>query len=651
MCGISGIFSKSLNYLEVLPRMASLMKHRGPDDEGYLLFSHNKARPLAGPETVKATCLRQSPYSPEKEFAPSEKDIGGLAHRRLSIIDLSPNGHQPMTRNGKTWLVYNGEVYNYVELRQELKGKGIQFQTESDSEVVLAAYDNWGTDCFNKFNGMWAMAILDVNRRKALFSRDRFGIKPLYFHATDQAFSFASEIKCFEALPNWSAQASLDVIHEFLFQGISDHTASTFFKGVMQLLPGHFMELDVDAPPRSSEEIVSRNWYSLSSSTEYISGMDGIEELRTLFLDSVRMRMRTDVPLGSCLSGGVDSSSIVGAMTHLHPQAEIRTVTACSKHAKFDESHYADEVVRFTGASACKVYPDPDQLLVDIDKLVRHQDEPFGSTSIYAQWKVFEEAKRNGLTVMLDGQGADETHCGYSSFLRPYVKGLLRQFKFSRAWKDLCRLRPNLKKSASSLWRGFLDASIPENWQLDAALGRRENNLPLWYHGKARLSGGISPGVPKNLNAYISNMVETSVRMLLHWEDRNSMAHSIEARVPFLDYRIPALMLTLADHEKIKEGWTKSTLRHAMRGLVPKNVLFRKDKMAFATPESIWIRGNMGEAFSDELVSACSNWGGLFGPELIKEFKEVRKGQKTYEFIYWKIVCLERWRQVFRVKV
>lgn len=649
MCGVVGLIGEYENPPNVLLSMNRILGHRGPDDEGFVLVDDGGVHHLAGDETNPSSISRfRLENSKIENFPPSKIKIG-LGHRRLSIIDLSPKGHQPMSRDNRYWIVFNGEIFNYIEIRDELIGHGFEFNTDTDTEVILAAYEKWGLSCFEKFNGMWGLAILDLKKQKVHLCRDRYGIKPLYYRNSSCGFSFASEIKAFTALPDWCARANEAVIHDFLFKSLLDHSEETFFIGVRHVLPGHYITIDINEKiVREPQQIA---WYNLPFKDTTDSPVNEVSKFKQLFLDSVKLRMRSDVKIGSCLSGGLDSSSIVGAMRALAPESRIETITACSKHKQFDESEYAEMVTNFTDSNSSKIFPDPSKLSKTIDKIVWHQDEPFCSASIFAQWCVFEKAKHLGIPVMLDGQGADETHCGYNSYLRPYVIGQLKQKNLKSLWRNLKLIRQNRRKVIGSILRGFLDCYIP-SFINDLIAARKERiKKKGWYFGRKRIIDSYSLAREKNLKEHSEFMIQHGMRMLLHWEDRNSMAHSVESRVPFLDYRILPLLASLSDQQRVEGGWSKSIIRKSMYGLLPDEVIYRKDKMGFVTPESIWAKYECKNLYLKELDEISKHWGELIGPKIKNSYEKFLSGEKAYDPIFWKILCLNRWRSVFNVKL
>src|SRR5262245_46375753 len=386
MCGLSALFDPKGGDLEPAIRaMNRAVQHRGPDDEGFAFFADGSSR-LA------------------------------LGHRRLSIVDLSAAGHQPMTSgDGGLCIIYNGEVYNWIELRAELEKEGARFTTRSDTEVMLEAYRRWGEKCLERFNGMFAFILVDWPRRRVFAARDRFGVKPLYYWVSPRGqLAFASEIKQFGVLEGWRPVLNGQRAYDFINWGLFDHTAETLFRGVRQLRGGEYVSASIDS---LANGVTPQRWYRLSPKE---SPENPVRAWRELLEDSVRLRLRADVPVGSCLSGGLDSSSIVcvanRALRSAGAQSLQRTFSARSSDPRFDEGRFIDAVLRHTGVANAQVDPPAARLFDELPGLTWHQDEPFGSTSIYAQSHVFKLAAQNGVKVMLDGQGADEQLAGYPSF-------------------------------------------------------------------------------------------------------------------------------------------------------------------------------------------------------------------------------------------
>jgi asparagine synthase (glutamine-hydrolysing) len=428
MCGIAALYEPGAPawLAEVTRAMTRAVRHRGPDGEGFASFGADAtATPWLSDETPPGVAgAREAPSGA----------VLGFGHRRLSILDLSIAGHQPMPdARDECWLIFNGEIYNYVELRAELAGRGHAFASGTDTEVILAAWREWGAACLDRFNGMFAFVLFDRRTRRLFAARDRFGVKPLYLWRTPSGgLALASEIKQFTAHPQWRARLDGQRAYDFLNWGICDHTRHTLFAGVQQVRGGEYLLAPLDDVPR----VEPQRWYELKSAPFAGDFAAAGARFRELLDDSIRLRLRADVPVGSCLSGGLDSSSIVCTMrAQLGERAPAlqNTFSAYSDVARFDERTYIEEVAAATGAERHAIVPSPDTLLTELDALTWHQDEPFGSTSIFAQWCVFRLARQNGVVVMLDGQGADEALGGYHGYFGPRLAGLLRQGRLGRA--------------------------------------------------------------------------------------------------------------------------------------------------------------------------------------------------------------------------
>jgi asparagine synthase (glutamine-hydrolysing) len=595
--------------------------------------------------------------------------VAALGHRRLSIVDLSPAGHQPMcTADRNCWITYNGEIYNYLELREELRALGSAFSTRSDTEVMLAAYRQWGRGCLQHFNGMFAFVLFDRARRKLFAARDRFGVKPLYYWISPEGLiAFASEIKQFTVLPGWQARVNGQRAYDFLNWGVSDHTDETLFRGVFQLRGGEALELDLDSGELSRVSAGGRLpaycWYELQGRPFAGTPVDAGHAFRALLMDSIRLHLRADVPVGSCLSGGLDSSSIVCVMNDLLRAQNVgalqRTFSACATVTRFDEREFIDDVVRQTGTDAHFVYPSLEELFPLLDRITWHQDEPFGSTSIYAQWHVFRLAAENGVRVMLDGQGADEQLAGYHGFFAARYSDLLRGLRWTTLWQEVQRARELHGHPPLLSVKYALNGVLPE-WlrqPLRRFAGRPANNVP-WLDMAAlgaesgdpfrRIASSGSTSVAAMSRAQLT---ATSLPMLLHWEDRDSMAHSVEARVPFLDYRLVEFVLGLPDDYKIAGGVTKRVLRDGMRGVLPEKIRTRIDKLGFVTPEEVWLREDGPVHFRKALRDSVDASGGVLKPEVSKLLDAMIEGRQPFSFLIWRLISFGAWMRVFSVRV
>jgi asparagine synthase (glutamine-hydrolysing) len=668
MCGIGGIVSANQIEARALAGMAQSVRHRGPDGEGYVFFGGSNVVCLGGADTQRSVFELPAAHRPIG-LIDSQQDLGGaphiaFAHRRLAILDLSPSGHQPMSYlDGRYWIIYNGEIYNHVELRDALQAEGYRFNSRSDTEVLLAAYARWGKSCLSRLNGMWALAIYDREQNELFLARDRFGEKPLYYwRAPDHMFAFASEIKQFTHLPGWAPRVNGQRAYDFLVYGLMDATDETMFQGVFQLLPGHRAIL---SPERvlsiaAGTRIPSERWYT-PEPTQFSGGFEAAAvEFRERLVDSVRLRLRADVPIGSCLSGGLDSSSIVCTIRKLlgegRAEGQQKTFSACSTVDLFDERKWVDIVVAETKVDAHVIYPSFDALLDDFFRITWHQDEPFGSTSIYAQWSVFKEAAASGVKVVLDGQGADEYLYGYPVFFGARLASLLKARRLLELCREALAIRRMHGLSARDFVRYVAPHILPHG--VDAIL-RYAGGGPkpsTWLNLTALRAAPINPlhahGLYKGSMAAMAESMLTSLSlpMLLHWEDRDSMAHGIEARVPFLDHRLVEFVTGLPDDSKLQRGVTKRVLRRAMRNILPKSIAERRDKLGFVTPESVWLRGVAREEFTARCEKCVKAAGEIFKvSETMGVVSRILDGAAPFSFLPWRIASFGQWIDTYSV--
>lgn len=671
MCGIAGIISPTGKPARLMAAMADIIRHRGPDDEGFLLFNEAESDAVVcgGADTAKATWNSGSRHAPTIDIRACAGTAFryALGHRRLSIVDLSPLGHQPMcSADQRYWIVFNGEIYNHIELREELENLGHRFFSHSDTEVILASYSEWGPACQARFNGMWAFAILDTVEQTLFLSRDRFGVKPLYYWlSSDGSINFASEIKQFSVLPGWQARLNRQRTYDFLAFGLSDHTDETMFAGVYQLPPGHFVSISYaqyalsKLPPGSRLPVM--RWYSLSAGVFSGSFEEACTEFRKHFENSIALRLRADVDIGSCLSGGLDSSSIVCVMNRQLAQKNAakfqKTFSACAEVEEFNERKWIDIVVDATGVDAHFVYPSLSCLFAESPSITWHQDEPFGSTSIYAQWCVFRLASENGVKVMLDGQGSDEQLAGYHGYFGPRLATLLRQSRYIELTRELSAMR-RLHGYGLSVAAKHLATYIFSDSLIQALrrLGKYTNATPEWIDltrldvtpKNPFLASGARRGSIRALSE--SQLTASNLQMLLHWEDRDSMAHSIESRVPFLDYRLVEFVLGLPDDFKLSLGVTKRVLRGAMDGCLPEPIRQRIDKLGFATPEEVWLRQDAPDLFRARINEAISLSAGMLrGPDTRRILEEMISGKRQFSFLPWRIISFGEWIKAFSV--
>lgn len=666
MCGITGYISKTPKSSQLILQMNNLIRHRGPDDEGYLLLSANsQLLACGGSDTSSDIYQSELAYSPKQTIEQTYEIpiILGLGHRRLSILDLSPAGHQPMCDpSQRYWVVYNGEIYNYLEIRAELETLGHQFFTQCDTEVLLAAYAQWGEACLHRFNGMFAFLLYDSTSQTLFAARDRFGIKPLYYWiAPDDSIAFGSEIKQFTVLPGWQSRMNLQRVYDFLIWGISDHTQETCFAGVYQLRPGEYLRIDCRSywqgqTFKPGTPLPTHRWYKLEQKPLDLTFEEASKQVYALLQDSVKLRLRADVPVGSCLSGGIDSSSIVCLMAQLlQRQGNQQTFTACADVARFDERHWAEIVVAHTGATPHYIYPQLENLWEVLPRLTWHQDEPFGSTSIYAQWSVFQAAHQAGITVMLDGQGADEQFCGYHGYFNILIREYLLQGRLWKAWQEANAIRTihGYSKEQFLVALGILLPQKLRNY--GRKLLGKTSFRPNWLN----LTEEITEYYYQRYNNYLKtitayselNLCTAGLPMLLHWEDRNSMAHHIEARVPFVDYRLIELVYNLPTTYKIGNGETKLILRSAMQGVLPESVRQRRDKLGFVTPEEVWLREKRPDQFREGVARAIEQSHGLLNQYALTMTDKIIQGQYPFSFLPWRFISFGAWIEAFKVNI
>ncbi|MFN2627997.1 MAG: asparagine synthase (glutamine-hydrolyzing) [Gaiellaceae bacterium] len=557
-----------------------------------------------------------------------------LGHLRLAIIDLSDAGLEPFAGDeGRLQLIFNGEIYNYLELRDELEAKGHRFLTQTDTEVLLASYREWGETCVDRFNGMWAFAIWDAARRTVFCSRDRFGIKPFYYRLDGGRFAFASEPG-----PLRRGGAALQAVRDYLEQGYMDHGDGTFFAGVHKLPPAHSLTFGP----------AGLRLFSYWSLEPRDAPVDPVEAVRETFLDAVRLQLRSDVPVGTCLSGGIDSSSIAVAVAH-HGHAHQKTVTAYFEDAGFDERPYAQAVVDRTGADAHWISFSADELVANLPAIVQAQGEPFGSTSICAGWYVMREASRAGLTVMLDGQGGDEILAGYRASFGYRLSDLLRHGRLREATAELA----SFSSVNGPRWAAvaLVNPHVPERLRL-AARARLRGTSTLAAPELRALETLPTPNgavfgdrLRRQLHLLLTRR---GLPELLRYEDRNSMAHSIEARVPLLDHRLVELAFSLDGSELIRRGETKSVLRRAFADLLPPQVRQRRDKLGFVTPEGRFLRGRLGELAADVFASRSFAERGFADPAAARRrLEQHRSGDRQAGMELWRVLNLELWARRF----
>lgn len=635
MCGIAGIFSKEISHLSDIRLLTASLAHRGPDGEGFAV---------------------RRPEEPCRHYKSSElpENLSGvlaLGHRRLSIIDVSDAGHQPMaSQRNDVVISYNGEIYNYLELRAELERAGVSFRTQSDTEVVLEAYRHWGTDCFARFNGMWAMAIWDERHKHLVLSRDRFGIKPLNYTTIGQTLYFSSEIKSLLCLDKYQPTLNKEIAADFLRWGTVNHTNDTFFRNISTFPAGCFCIID----PQKPTFISPQKFWAPKNDRLAISELSQGEaeaHFRSLFSSAVSLRLRSDVPVGACLSGGLDSSAIVYEATHHRPDRPgISTFTSASSLSDFDERRWSDVVNQACNATPHTVFPEASAFMADLDDLIRAQEEPFPSASIYAQYLLMKKARAEQIPVLLDGQGADEALCGY----RKYVAYAFIEHFQERRWvnlagdltgwmlggdKGLLQLSQGVRYLPKFLQRG--DAEPLSDFVQPGLAGEWAASRP-----------GSTLTTYRSSERQIEDLLNFSVPALLRYEDRNSMAWSIESRVPFLDYRLIEFLLELPTSLKVRGGRTKTLMRGALKGQVAEDILQRRDKMGFVTPMHVWMQSELRSEFANALTSPDFRLGSLINPSGVAAHLDT-SGPWRWAALnaVFRVFILDRWARLHGVTI
>jgi asparagine synthase (glutamine-hydrolysing) len=627
MCGIAGIVHLDGGSVERerVARMNVAQRHRGPDGEGVW-----------------------------------SGDGVALGHRRLTIIDLSEQAGQPMiSPDGRFVITYNGEVYNYRELRAELEAGGRRFRTASDTEVVLAAYETWGADAVSRFNGMWALAIWDTVERTLFCSRDRFGIKPLYYAVEGRTLVFSSEMKAILAVLPEANRPHPGYLHAFVATGLFGETDETFFSAIRALPPAHSMLV------RRGEIAVRRYWrVDPETWRARLGEAPPAEVLRALFTQAVRFRLRSDVPVGTCLSGGLDSSSIVAVASGMRETA-MSTFSSIYDERDCDEREYIEEMQRAFPLDPHWVHPDGRELPEVLERMIEHQDIPAAAPGIFSQWNVMRTA-HGRVKVLLDGQGGDELLGGYFPYFAPYLRGIAdlararglgsTRERLRREYPEIFALTGQeyerglgrlLRRAARSWllgpprrrvtpWHAPEEASIDPEFAAQArAMPAHREHSPTWY---------ADP-----LNQDLADaLVRTSIPGLLHYEDRSSMAFGIEARTPFLDVNLVEFVMALPFEEKIRGATTKALLRDGMAGVLPERVRLRRDKKGYPTPLAAWLRGPLRAYARDLLLGEESRRRKVLRPEVVeRHLHEHLEGRADHSWLVWRWMTLEVWMRRF----
>ncbi|MCX6232792.1 MAG: asparagine synthase (glutamine-hydrolyzing) [Bacteroidetes bacterium] len=643
MCGICGIYNLNKKPVEVdkLNKMAKLIRHRGPDDEGFLLVNTTNKVIRHCHEADSIPEIKAQTQFLHNDF---QADLG-LGFRRLSILDLSPKGHQPMSiDDGKYWIVFNGEIYNYIELRQELKQLGHTFDTATDTEVILMAYKQWGTACLNRFNGMWSFALWDSTNQMLFCARDRFGVKPFNYYYDGNQFIFGSEIK--QILANdIEKTVNEEVIYKSLKIGSYLINSDSSYFNTIKILPhSHFIIIkEGKMKIERYYDLPTHNFASSSLNFE-----DSCNEYRNLFVDAVKLRMRSDVEVGSALSGGLDSSAIVATAVGCTDK-QFKTFSSYYTHApQYDERKWIQLVTDTFQTKPYFVSASAETVMQELSDITWHHDFPVPGSSPISQNYVMKIARENGVTVLLDGQGSDEITGGYHHAFYRYYAYLLKSGKllrFAKEYPDYLKYNPKgstvakLIKLAAVLF--FSESSLYKQ----EAKRNLQNPLSVSFDDTSIFDNIKDLKTDKLSNFLYNQMMSTSIQTLLHFEDRNSMAHSIESRVPFLDYRLVEFAFSLPPEYKIHKHLGKYIHREALKSIVPSAIMDRNDKVGFLAPgEHFWLRNEMKPFIENIFESNNFKNRSIYNHQLIRaKYREYQNGNGTYANMIWQIMALEIW--------
>lgn len=605
MCGVIGFNWKD----ELLLRkMCESIKHRGPDGSGTYV-----------------------------------DDNVSLGHRRLAILDPSGDDLQFMSNEDKTVLLtYNGRIYNFPEVREELIGKGYEFKSLNDMEVILHAYEEYGSDCVHHFNGMWAFCIYDKRENILFLSRDRFGIKPLYYYFDGNRFIFSSEIKAIleHDIPR---KENRGIIFDYLYFNLTDHCEDTFFEGIRRLIPSHNLIFDL-----SSKKMEIKRYYDIKE--KIIEDANDPKKIKELFTNAVNRALICNVPMGSCLSGGIDSSSIVVTMRKIKPEAEIKTFSMKFPGEEIDEALYQKAVYEKVNSLNYGVTPLPSELIDDLHDLFMAQEEPFSGTSVYGQYRIMKLAHENGVRVLMDGQGADQVLSGSNYFNGYYYYEMLKQFDVSHLFREASQYYAKSRSFIPLVYLGL--RMTPDEIKRYLYNRRKAPYLTRGFIEENAAREDMRWHISSLREAAYSSILFYALPHLLRFVDKNSMRFSIESRVPFLDHTLAEYLLSMPNELRVSDGVTKYAFRKAMEDDLPVSVLSRHDKIGFETPEEKWLKDESVTPIVQKIISSKSfmardfwNW------ERVRDmYDKLLKGESSAIFVgteIWRCISVELWMRLF----
>jgi asparagine synthase (glutamine-hydrolysing) len=628
MCGIAGIIHKQKedSIKDSIFDMSQAIKHRGPDGEGFTFFSDLIEIPAYSNDTPIVNIeSNRFLFNPKKGL----KDVSSnyhmaFAHRRLSIIDLSESGHQPMCdMSSNYWITFNGEIFNYLELKAELKEKGHQFLTQTDTEVILAAYKEWGTNCLEKFNGMFALALYDKLKQEIFCARDRVGVKPFYFINTPTTFAFASEQKAFLKSKLIPFEINETQQFDFILNAELETEEQSLFKNIYELKPSHYFIFNL-----KTFDLNINSYYDINlNSNHHSSESEIIDTIESKLKHSIDLRLRSDVEIGSCLSGGLDSSIIAGMIRQLQPAKSTQLFTAIFPHEAFDESNYAKEVANFVNGNWHTVSPNETDFFNDIEKLNYSQDLPIWSTSTYSQYRVMKLASENHIKVLLDGQGADELFGGYAH----HYFSLWKELPLVSTFKSINDARQSIRHPFLNFGKQLLKENLHIGFDYSSYFHSPLNQIakPRTIHFKNTLNEQLKTDYFGNLKSF------------LKCEDRCSMAFGIESRVPFADdVELVDYIFSVQGNKKIKNGVSKYLLREATKNYIPEKIYKRTDKVGFETPVEKWLTN-----YQSEILDVITHQLDFINHQQLKDnFTKLLSQKPTFVL---RLYSLAIWKKVF----
>jgi asparagine synthase (glutamine-hydrolysing) len=602
MCGIAGLIykDKTLVKEETLKKMTDKMSHRGPDAEGF--FVH--------------------------------KNIG-LGHRRLSIIDTSESANQPFYFKDKHVLVFNGAIYNYIELREELETHGYSFSTTSDTEVLIASYDFWGEECVKKFNGMWSFAIFDSKNNKLFCSRDRFGIKPFYYFTDDDKFIFASEIKPILEIEKIE-EVNLDVLLQYLIVNMSEQSDQTFFKKILKLPASHSLVLDLNTYQTNIYK-----YYDIQFRKEVneLTLEESVELFEKEFEKSIQLRLRSDVKIGTALSGGLDSAYVASIANKIISESNndlrLTAITVGSIDKSIDESELSDITTNCLGIKHDIVIPKSDEFKDTFEEVILKHEEPFGGISVYMQKFLMKEANQLGIKVLLDGQGADEILLGYNSYAIAYI----RSHNIFKRLGLLSKIKRQYSISTLEAFQLYIYFSIffaRKVWLKKRGAFLKQKYLKILNFNKIK---GLTKSYKEIFNLQKDEILRDQLPELLKWEDKNSMSYSIESRLPFLDYNFVEICLSMNDQYKIKNGWSKYVLRKNLEKYLPDQIAYSKRKLGFDAPIDHWWPRSEG------ITETINN------SKIIQEISKKKFNFIADRNLEWRLYNIAVWEKLYNMKL